>query len=350
MKNKTFFKINIIYYVAMVLVAVIFLLGYLGILQNEILSTLLIQVVVMFAVPLLMYTLMISKNVKSTFADFGFKSISGKMVLISIGLGVVLYFINVFVSDAFSGIITLFGYETIGSGQTITVDYGFLLKEFIFSAIFPGIFEEFLHRGMLIHAGKKCGNLRFCLIISSILFGLMHMSITKFFYTAILGFLMGYVAIISDSIYPTMIIHFMNNALASYFFYGTHLNLPLATFVRDFEIVLSSNILLFIIVMVIFVLLMIQLYILLTRAMVREQAKRDVKKIIDYLKLNDLPIEEAQIKVNQANEIINASENSTLSTNVPSGVKFKFFDKIFLYSSLVLGGLVTIISFISGVI
>ena len=118
MKNKSFFKISLIYFVAICLVAILFIFGHLGLIQNEILSSFLIQIIVMFAVPLLMYTLLVSKNVKQTFADTGFKKISKQMILITIGLGFVLYFLNQFVASIFSSIISLFGYEKISSSIT----------------------------------------------------------------------------------------------------------------------------------------------------------------------------------------------------------------------------------------
>ena len=59
MKNKTIFKINIIYFVALVGVAILFALGYLGIIKNDILASCLLQIDVMFAIPLLLYTLMV---------------------------------------------------------------------------------------------------------------------------------------------------------------------------------------------------------------------------------------------------------------------------------------------------
>ena len=66
MKNKNYFKINFIYFVAIILVAIVFVLGYLGVLQNDILTSFLIQIVVMFAIPLLMYSLLMKKNLKES--------------------------------------------------------------------------------------------------------------------------------------------------------------------------------------------------------------------------------------------------------------------------------------------
>ena len=210
MKNKSFFKISIIYFVAICLVVLLFIFGHLGLIQNEILSSFLIQIVVMFAIPLLMYTLLVSKNCKQTFADTGFKKISKNMIFLTIGLGFILYFLNQFVATIFQSIVSLFGYEKISSSTQVILDYKFLLKELILSCILPGICEEVLHRGIILHAGKKTTNPRYVLLISSILFGLMHLNINQFFYAAILGYLIGMVGIISDSIYPCMIIHFFS--------------------------------------------------------------------------------------------------------------------------------------------
>ena len=339
-----------IYFVAMLCVAVIFVLGYLGLLQNDILSSFLIQIIVMFAIPMLMYTFLVSKNFKKTFTDAGFNKISGTMIGISILLGVVLYFINSFVADVFASLISLFGYESIGTTTTVTLDYAYLLKDFVLSAILPGICEEFLHRGIMLHAGKKAGNPRYVLIISSILFGLMHLNINQFFYAAILGLLMGYVALVSNSIFPSMIIHFMNNFLSSYFVYGYYLNWPFAVAVNNLKAFLMSNIFVFITTCTILVILLVIAYIYLTRWMIKERARRDVKKIIEYLELNSLPIAEAQEKINQANLLLRQSKMMNLKTNVPGGTKFSFTDNIFVISSFILGGLITICSFIWGVI
>ena len=155
MKNKTFFKLNLIYFTALICVAALFVLGYKGIIQSEILSSFLIQIVVMFGIPLLIYTALISKNTKQSFEDAGFRKISGKMVLIAIALGLVLYLINSFVADAFSSLITLFGYENLYGTTTVKLTYGLLLKDFILSAILPGFCEEFLHRGIMLFALKN---------------------------------------------------------------------------------------------------------------------------------------------------------------------------------------------------
>lgn len=340
MKNKTLFKINLIYFVVLTCVAIVFALGYLGIFSNEILTTLLIQAIVVFAVPLLLYTLTISKNFKQTFLDAGFKKISTKVLGISIVLGVVLYFINTFVADFFQTIVALLGFETISSGETIEINYGFLLKQLILSCVLPAICEEFLHRGIMLFACKKVQNPKVCLVASSILFGLMHLNINQFFYAAILGGLMGFVAIVSNSIFPSIIIHFMNNFLGNYFYYGKFLKLPLASFVANLESILFSNLFMFMVSSTLFLTFLISLYIILTRIISNETKKIIIKNLLKDLNVNEnSTLQEIQLKSYFVGNILQNKNQ-----------KSSFTDKIFLISSFILGGILTICSFIWGVL
>ena len=353
MKNKNYFKLNLIYFTAMTLVAILFVLGYKGIIKSDIFSSFLIQIVVMFAIPLLMYTLLISKNTKQTFKDCGFKKISGKMIGITIVIGFVLYFINSFVANAFSGIINLLGYENLYQATSVKLTYKLLFKEFIISAILPGICEEFLHRGIMLFAGKKYANPRICLLVSSILFGLMHLNINQFFYAAILGCLMGYTNLVADSIFPSMIIHFMNNFLSSYFYYGYYLNWPFARLVETINLVLSSNIFIYVLTTTIFILLLISAYMLLINWLAKERAKYDVRKILNSLELQNLPFEEFQAKIDQANIVLKTAINLKQMERLNKSktkIKSSFLDKVFLISSFVLGIIITISTFIWGII
>ncbi len=350
MKNKNYFKINLIYLIAIFSVAIIFTLGYAGVIRNEFLSSFLIQIVVMLAVPLLLYTLLVSKSIKKTLDDTGLKKINPKMIFISIGLGIVLYLLNTFVADIFHVIISLIGFESLKISTTSTIGYGTLLKEFALTAILPGICEEFLHRGIMLMTSKKYHNPRIALLISSILFGLMHMNISQFFYAAILGGLIGYVALVSDSIIPCMIIHFLNNFFSIYFQYGTELNFPLANFINVVSEVLMSNIFIYVTFTTIIVLLAILAYLYLTKQMTIERVKINVYNTLVSLQIENTPIELAQQKLNDMNYIISKSENAKSIIGADTKQKTSFIDKIPLIASIILGSMVTIFSFIWGII
>jgi len=349
MKNKNFFKIGLIYFVAMICIAILFALGSFGIIQNEFLASFLIQIVVMTAIPLLLYTLLVSKKIKITFKDTGFLKFSFKMLLISIALGFVLYFINSFVAAFSSSVIHGLGYESISSSQSITLDYKFLLKEFALTAVLPGICEEFLHRGIMLNAAKKHGNPRYCLIISSILFGLTHLNVNQFFYATILGFLMGVTAFASDSIYPCIIIHFMNNFLSCYFSYGTSLNWPLANLVANIENFFMSNFLLFIVSSVVGILLLSLAYLFLIKKLLFERTRIEMTQVLKELNILDVPLDQAQDRIKQINDVLTSSKS--IKGIVPkSDVKVNFKDNIFIISSIILGVVITISSFIWGIL
>lgn len=344
MENKNYFKINIIYFTALVCTALVFVLGYLEILKSDWISTILIQIVVMFSIPLLLYTLLISKNSKQTFKDVGIRKITIKMLWIAIALGFVLYFLNTFVATTFQSIISLLGYEKLSSPSKVNLNYAFLFKEFLLTAILPGICEEFLHRGVMLFGAKKCCNTKTCLIISSLLFGLTHLNINQFFYAAILGFLMGNVALASNSIIPTMIIHFMNNFLSTYLYYGTHLGFPVARFISTIESLLMSDVITYMITITAGVMILWWLYTILVKSLKKERAKIELNNILKNLNLEENSKEESLKKLNHAENIMQEKINNTPIQ------KNTFQEKIFLYASIFFGVFMTISSFIWGIL
>ena len=68
----------------------------------------------------------------------------------------------------------------------------------------------------IISEYKKLG-LKKAVILSGLMFGLIHLNINQFFYATIIGMVLAVVTLYSRSIFPAMIIHFMNNGLNVYF-------------------------------------------------------------------------------------------------------------------------------------
>lgn len=343
MKNNNYLKISIIYFISLIAVAIIFTLSSFGFLINDYLSTFLIQIVVMFGVPMLLYTALVSKNFKQTFKDAGFKKISGRMIIITIFLGLVLYIINSFVANFFQSVISILGYENLFK-STVELNNTFLLKEFFLSCLLPGICEEFLHRGLLLFAGKKVQNTRYCLIISSILFGLTHLNIMQFFYASILGILIGIVGIVSNSIFPCMIIHFMNNFLNTYFAYGKYYNLPIATIVDNILTVISSNIMLYVILSSLIAIIAIYAYKYLVKMLKKERSVYNIKQIIKDYQKGKINIEDSQYAIDKI------LDNVKINELYLDGNKPNFQNRFVVISSICLGAMITICSFIWGIL
>lgn len=85
---------------------------------------------------------------------------------------------------------------------------------FIQIAILPAIFEELFIRKAVLNYSKKYGNI-FAIIASALLFSLIHLNISQSIFAFIMGVILAIIAIRTDSIIPTSIIHFLNNGYAA---------------------------------------------------------------------------------------------------------------------------------------
>ncbi len=80
--------------------------------------------------------------------------------------------------------------------------------------IVPAICEELLFRGYIFSSLKNKFKPATAIILVSSIFGLYHMSLIRFFITALLGAVLAYVVYKTNSILPAMIIHCLNNSIS----------------------------------------------------------------------------------------------------------------------------------------
>ncbi|MDE5933876.1 MAG: ABC transporter permease [Lachnospiraceae bacterium] len=81
-------------------------------------------------------------------------------------------------------------------------------------ALAPAVCEEMMFRGMFFHAMKERYRISTAIGMVALLFGIYHMSLVKLIPTGFLGLVICYVAYKADSIYPAMLMHFLNNAFS----------------------------------------------------------------------------------------------------------------------------------------
>lgn len=87
--------------------------------------------------------------------------------------------------------------------------YNFILN-FISIAIIPPFVEELLFRGLILDRLVRFGRLR-AIIISSLLFALMHQNPLQIFYTFIAGCVLGYLFLETGSVWSGIVVHFCIN-------------------------------------------------------------------------------------------------------------------------------------------
>ena len=79
--------------------------------------------------------------------------------------------------------------------------------------IMPGITEEIVFRGFILHGFKKLGTKK-AIFFSSLLFALMHMHPARFLFTFVLGVLFAMLTIRTGTIWYAVIIHFLVNTIS----------------------------------------------------------------------------------------------------------------------------------------
>lgn len=84
----------------------------------------------------------------------------------------------------------------------------------LFITIIPGIFEELAFRGALLHGLKRRLRPLPLILAVGLIFGFFHVSLFRILPTAWLGMVLTAVTLLTGSIYPAMLWHALNNALA----------------------------------------------------------------------------------------------------------------------------------------
>ena len=114
------------------------------------------------------------------------------------------------------------------------LNIGWLLLDIVLTAVLPGICEEFTNRGGLLTTMRSSFNPAQTTLIVGLAFGLFHQNITQLFYPMLFGMLMAVLVMKTKSIYPAIIVHFMNNALSVYIDYASvYPALPFHNFINS---------------------------------------------------------------------------------------------------------------------
>jgi membrane protease YdiL (CAAX protease family) len=89
-----------------------------------------------------------------------------------------------------------------------------LVLTLLLVSLLPGLCEEFLFRGFLLHGvRKKCSD-TWAILVVGLLFGAFHLDPYRFFPVTLLGILFGYMVVRTGSLFTGMIAHGTNNAIA----------------------------------------------------------------------------------------------------------------------------------------
>ena len=91
-----------------------------------------------------------------------------------------------------------------------------LLIMVLVSAVLPAICEELFFRvGLQQLLGKWFKNDHVAVVVTAIIFSFMHLDMSGFLVRFVMGLVLGYVFVYSRSLVPNVMLHFLNNAVAT---------------------------------------------------------------------------------------------------------------------------------------
>lgn len=160
--------------------------------------------------PVLIYIRILKLDIRSTLR---LNPLSLKEFLLSIGIGITGWLVAYILGAIVVFIFWQFGLKIPELPIPIPKNiYDFLILTFIVS-ISAGICEETMFRGFIMRSFEN-GGIKSAIIMSALLFALMHGSLFRFLPIFFLGIVYGWVAWRTNSIFSTMITHSINNGLS----------------------------------------------------------------------------------------------------------------------------------------
>ena len=339
--------------------------------SGDIVLTFITQVGLMLILPLFLFSNLSKTKPRKILEDFSFRKTNYKTVLISILIGFIVFILNIAVSTFFSYILSLLGYAaSSGTGTQVEATWGNFFLSLLTVAILPAICEEFTHRGLLLSGYKKLG-FKKAVCLSALMFGLIHLNVGQFFYATIIGLILGVITLYSRSIVPAIIVHFMNNGKNVEIEYAEAKRIFGQNFYSGISAYLSSgSIFTNIIVITLFLTLLTSLLVFLMGWLLKINAQKSLANYAEMATLMAMreevlseiePEKQEQTKKAFFPPIIfskNSGKN-TLSVKIPyealgfymePEIKPTPLDNLFYYASLCLGIVITIFTFIWGIL
>ena len=186
-----------------------------------------ISQVVGFLIPAVAYVMLVQER---PFNYLGFKKLQNWSLLGIVAIFTVIPFLGM-VSEWNDGIVFPESMRTleqqlrniqVKSEEVIKIfiGQGSLFSSLIIVAALAAISEELLFRSVIQKALiKVIKNPHVAIVVTAILFSAFHMDFFGFFPRVILGLMLGYMFWLSGSIFPSMLMHFVNNATIVILYY-----------------------------------------------------------------------------------------------------------------------------------
>lgn len=139
-------------------------------------------------------------------------------ILAAIGLCMFTNIVNSYVL----AILSELGAEIPEAPQMMEPTYTSLGLNLFTIAVLPALLEEMIYRGYILRTLRPYGNV-FAVLVSSMLFSLMHGNLRQIPFAFLVGLILGCLYVMTDNIWMSITVHFANNAISvlmEYFGFG----------------------------------------------------------------------------------------------------------------------------------
>lgn len=134
--------------------------------------------------------------------------------LLVIGLGIFSLFGLQYFIGIFDNIWQAIGFPIESNISSIIPDsWGNYILCILLLAVLPAIGEELIFRGMILHGLRSRYGEVMSVVLSALMFALMHGSLQQLVYPFLLGLIMGWIVLRTGSLISSIILHFVNNFL-----------------------------------------------------------------------------------------------------------------------------------------
>lgn len=169
------------------------------------------------ALPILFYALR-SRSERKTLR---FNKPDVRLLFFAAGLAAAGVFMANYITTWWILLIEKLGGTPQASGVSIPTDGASLLVSIVLVGIVPGVCEETLFRSGLMSAWEGFGK-KTALIVTSVLFALLHGTVAGLPNQIIMGAILGYIVMMSDSVYTGMVYHAVHNSLTMLLVYAAN--------------------------------------------------------------------------------------------------------------------------------
>lgn len=144
---------------------------------------------------------------------FPFKKIKFSLLCMLVVIGLTLSLVSNYASDMLTSVLKGIGIENSINAEISATNAKEIFLNYISIALLPAFMEEFVFRGIILGSLRKFSD-TFAIVASALLFGLMHSNFVQIPFAFCGGLIFGYLAVATNSLLPSMIVHFLNNAIS----------------------------------------------------------------------------------------------------------------------------------------